>query len=153
MVPICQKNSNGSQTKNAVTSHLTTTYMVELFATTANHFKSSLLSQKSSISDVAAVLNLQLTVNLRIENNFVEKTKSNFGGINREIDKFCMQKWCEIFKNSCVFWGVSIPLNLHRQKLKLKKTKSEKTTDVLAWTNLTSKDTKKIILSTIANIV
>ena len=98
--------SNRSQTKNAVTSHLTTTYMVELLATTANHFKSSLLSQKNSISDVAAVLNLPLTVNLRTENNFVEKTKSNFGGINREIDKFCMQKWCEIFK-TLVFWGLA----------------------------------------------
>ena len=99
--------SNRSQTKNTVTSHLTTTYMVELFATTANHFKSSLLSQKSSISDVAAVLNLPLTVNLRIENNFAEKAKSNFGEINREIDKFCVQQWCKIFKNSCVFWGLT----------------------------------------------
>ena len=126
--------SNRSQTKNAVTSHLTTTYMVELLATTANHFKSSLLSQKSSISDVAAVLNLPLTVNLRTENNFVEKTKSTFGGINREIDKFCMQKWCEIFKNSC-FLGVSNPLNLHRQKLKLRKTKSEK--QLMLWDGLT----------------
>ena len=63
--------SNRSQTKNAVTSHLTTTYMVELFATTANDFKLSLLSQKSSISDVAAVLNLPLAVKLRIENKFL----------------------------------------------------------------------------------
>ena len=49
----------------------TATYMVELFATIANGFWSSLLSQKSSISDLAAVLNLPLSVKLRIENKFL----------------------------------------------------------------------------------
>ena len=37
------------------------------------------------------------------EQIFVEKTKSNFGGIAREIYKFRMQKWCESFENACVF--------------------------------------------------
>ena len=31
----------------------------------------------------------------------MEKTKSNFGGIDREIYKFHIQKLCETFKNSC----------------------------------------------------
>ena len=45
------------------------------------------------------------------EQIFVEKTKSNFGGIAREIYKFRMQKWCESFENACVF-KVIRPLTL-----------------------------------------
>ena len=44
-------------------------------------------------------------------------------------------------------------LNLHRQNLKLQKIKLEKTTDVLAWASLTSKDAKEIIFSAITNMV
>ena len=51
------------------------------------------------------------------------------------------------------FHMVIRPLNLRRQKMILRKTKYEKATDVPAWAILTSKDVKKIIFSTIANIV
>ena len=64
-----------------------------------------------------------------------------------------MQKRFEIFKNPCVLFQVIRPLNLRRQNLKLLKIKWEKTTDVPAWASPTSKDTKEIIFSTIANMV
>ena len=57
------------------------------------------------------------------------------------------------FQELHCFFRVIRLLNLRRQKLKLWKTKLEKTTDVPAWASLASKDVKKIIFSTIGNIV
>ena len=64
-----------------------------------------------------------------------------------------MQKWCKIFKNPCMFSRVIRSLNLRIQNLKLLKTKTEKITDVPAWTSLTSKDAKEISFSTIGKMV
>ena len=64
-----------------------------------------------------------------------------------------MQKWCEIFKNACIFFRVIMPFNLLRQNLKLVKIKYKKMSDVPAWASLTSKDAKEINFSTIVNMV
>ena len=133
MATIYQKNnkciSNRSQTKNAVGRCL---WDCNIYCgATCNNSQWFLVvnccHKNSSISDVAEILNLPLAAKLRIENKLLQKRQ-------KVIFKFRM---------------VIRPLNLHRQNLKLRKIKLEKTTDVLAWASLTSKDAKEIIFSTI----
>ena len=116
MVPIYQKKkgvtlaTDHKQRTLSVAASRTATYMAELFATIANGFQS--LTAVTKELHFRCCSSPKSATGCKVYNReqiFVEKTKSNFDGIDREIYKFRMQKWCKIFKNLCIFLGLTGP--------------------------------------------